>query len=139
LAYSALEYAYTRFKGRVILKLPLGLSPTQAMVLPLMAKDGLPEIALEIREALAARGLDADYDDAGTIGRRYARADEIGVPLSITVDYKTKEDHTVTVRDRDTWSQVRSDWRTLPEEVVQYMRGAKTFLDLGTPVEVTYE
>ena len=139
LVYSALEYAYTRSKDRVVLKLPMDLAPTQVMVFPLMAKDGLPEIASEIQLILRRQGLEADYDEAGTIGRRYARADEVGVPLSITVDYKTKEDHTVTIRDRDTWRQVRSDWRHLPEQAWRYLRGETEFGDLGTPVEVAYE
>jgi glycyl-tRNA synthetase len=139
LVYSALEYAYTRSKDRVVLKLPMDLAPTQVMVFPLMAKDGLPEIASEIQALLRTRGFEADCDEAGTIGRRYARADEVGVPLSITVDYMTKQDQTVTVRDRDTWRQVRSDWRQLPEQASRYLRGEIEFRDLGTPVEVAYE
>ena len=139
LVYSALEYAYTRSKDRVVLKLPMDLAPTQVMVFPLMAKDGLPEIATRVRETLAIQGLEVDYDESGTIGRRYARADEIGVPLSVTVDYKTKEDQTVTVRDRDTWRQVRSDWRQLPEKARQYLRHEREFSDLGAAVDVPYE
>jgi glycyl-tRNA synthetase len=88
---------------------------------------------------LVSRGLEADYDETGTIGRRYARADEIGVPLSVTVDYKTKEDRTVTTRDRDTWQQVRSDWRQLPEQAWRYLRGEIEFRGIGPPVQVAYE
>jgi len=139
LVYAALEYAYTRSKDRVVLKLPMELAPTQFMVFPLMAKDGLPEIAAQVQDALMARGLDADYDESGTIGRRYARADEIGVPLSLTVDYKTKQDQTVTIRDRDSWRQVRSDRRRVPENALRYLRGEIGFSELGTPVEVAYE
>ncbi len=139
LVYSALEYAYTRSEGRVILKLPMELAPTQLMVFPLMAKDGLTEIASDIQESLISNGFDADYDAAGTIGRRYARADEIGVPLTVTVDYKTREDQTVTIRDRDSWRQVRSDWRRVPEQARRYFRGEIGFRELGTPVEVAYE
>jgi len=139
LVYAALEYAYTRSKDRAVLKLPMELAPTQFMVFPLMAKDGLPEIAAQVQDALMARGLDADYDESGTIGRRYARADEIGVPLSLTVDYKTKQDQTVTIRDRDSWRQVRSDRRRVPENALRYLRGEIGFSELGTPVEVAYE
>jgi glycyl-tRNA synthetase len=139
LVYSALEYAYTRSQDRVVLRLPLDLVPTQLMVFPLMVKDGLPEIASEVRRGLMAVGLEVDYDEAGTIGRRYARADEIGVPLSVTVDYKTKQDQTVTIRDRDSWRQVRSDWRSIPEGASRYLRGELGFSELGTPVEVSYE
>ena len=139
LVYSTLEYAYTRSKDRVILKLPHDLAPTLVIVFPLMAKDGLPEIAMEVRTVLTGQGLEADYDETGTIGRRYARADEIGVPLSITVDYKTKEDKTVTVRDRDTWHQVRCNWTELPGLALRYLRGEIQFRDLGPPIEVAYE
>jgi glycyl-tRNA synthetase len=137
--YSTLEYAYSRVNDRVVLKLPLGLTPIQLMVFPLMAKDGLPEIALEIQSFLTGEGFDVDYDDAGTIGRRYARADEIGVPLTITVDYQTKTDETVTVRDRDTWKQVRNSWKRLPELAHSYFRSTSSFDSLGAPFKVDYE
>jgi glycyl-tRNA synthetase len=139
LVYAALEYAYTRSKDRVVLKLPMDLVPIQMMVFPLMPKDGLAEIASETQAMLRKSGLEVDYDEAGTIGRRYARADEVGVPLSITVDYMTKEDQTVTIRDRDTWKQVRSDLRRLPEQAWRYLRGEIEFSELGIQVEDTYE
>jgi glycyl-tRNA synthetase len=139
LVYSTLEYAYTRSNERVVLRLPKSLVPVQVMVFPLMAKDGLPEIASKIQTLLSETGLEVEYDESGTIGRRYARADEVGVPLSITVDYKTKENKTVTIRDRDTWKQVRGDWQKLPETVLQFFRGEIGFGELGKPVEATYE
>ena len=139
LVYSTLEYAYTRSKDRVVLRLPKSLVPTQVMVFPLMAKDGLPEIASKIQTVLSDSGLEVDYDESGTIGRRYARADEVGVPLSVTVDYKTKDDKTVTIRDRDTWKQVRGDWERLPESVLRFFRGEIGFEALGTSIETTYE
>jgi glycyl-tRNA synthetase len=139
LVYSALEHAYTRSKDRVVLRLPKNLAPTQVMVFPLMAKDGLPELANEIQTRLSESGLEVELDESGTIGRRYARADEVGVPLSVTVDYKSKEDKTVTIRDRDTWKQVRGDWKELPEAVLRFFRGETEFDALGTPVETDYE
>ena len=139
LVYAALEYAYTRRQDRVVLKLPVALVPTQLMVFPLMPKDGLQDIALLLKEALMAAGLDVDYDEGGTIGRRYARADEIGVPLSVTIDYRTKKDQTVTIRDRDSWHQVRSDLAKVPEVAARYLRGEIGFGELGTAVEVAYE
>lgn len=137
--YSTLEYAYTRVKDRVVLKLPIQLAPVQIMVFPLMAKDGLPEIATEIVCYLEENDFLVEYDDAGTIGRRYARADEIGVPIAITVDYETKNDGTVTLRDRDTWKQVRSSWKTISELCRRYFKGEIDFSALGPPVQVTYE
>jgi glycyl-tRNA synthetase len=139
IAYSVLEYAYTRNKDRIVLRLPRELAPTKAMVFPLMAKDGLPEIGSTIQRALLARGFETEYDEAGTIGRRYARADEIGVPLSITVDYQTKNDGTVTIRDRDTWEQVRRGWKELPDLIDRFLRGEVQFQQLGTAVQVTYD
>jgi glycyl-tRNA synthetase len=139
LVYSTLEYAYTRSNDRVVLRLPKSLVPVQVMVFPLMVKDGLPEIASQIQTLLSEAGLEVEYDESGTIGRRYARADEVGVPLSITVDYKTKENKTVTIRDRDTWKQVRGDWQELPETVLRFFRGEIGFGELGKPVEATYE
>ena len=137
--YSALEYAYNRVKDRVVLKLPYELVPLDMMILPLMAKDGLPEVAEEISFFLTREGFHVEYDDTGTIGRRYARADEIGVPISVTVDYQTKKDRTVTLRDRDSWQQVRSEWKVLPYKMTQFLVRKLKFSDLGTPVATAYE
>jgi glycyl-tRNA synthetase len=75
-------------------------------VLPLMKKDGLAEIAKEIRSELMDE-FATDYDQGGAIGRRYRRQDEVGTPYCVTVDYQTKEDGTVTLRDRDSMQQIR--------------------------------
>ncbi len=138
IVYSTLEYAYARVKDRVVLKLPVDLAPVQMMVFPLMGKDGLPEIASEIQEFLLGQGFEVEYDDGGTIGRRYARADEIGVPLSLTADYRTKQDSTVTVRDRDSWQQVRNGWKAIPALARQFLQGDLAFSKLGVPIKETY-
>jgi glycyl-tRNA synthetase len=75
-------------------------------VLPLLRKDGHPEKAREIYEALRKR-MSAEYDEGGHIGKRYRRQDEIGTPYAVTVDHQTLEDGTVTLRDRDTLTQDR--------------------------------
>jgi glycyl-tRNA synthetase len=134
IVYSTLEYAYTRTEGRVILRLPKLLAPMQITVFPLMPKDGLDEIALEVADFLTEHDFDVDYDESGTIGRRYARADEIGVPISVTVDYQTQKDGSVTLRDRDTWAQVRSNWKSIPEPAKMFLRDELRFDQLGTPV-----
>lgn len=139
IVYSTLEYAYSRVEDRVVLRIPVDLAPLQMTVFPLMAKDGLAEIGREIAEFLARQGFDVEYDDTGTIGKRYARADEIGVPISITVDYQTRKDQTVTLRDRDTWQQVRSEWKAIPELVRGFLKGGVVFSALGAPVKVAYE
>jgi glycyl-tRNA synthetase len=139
IVYSTLEYAYTRVKDRIVLRIPVNLAPLQMMVFPLMAKDGLPDIGRKIADFLATDGFDVEYDEAGTVGKRYARADEIGVPISITVDYQTTKDQTVTLRDRDTWQQVRKEWKAIPEVARGFLRGELAFSALGTPVKPTYE
>ncbi len=91
---------------RVVLKLPAVLAPTKATVLPLVKKDGLPEIAREIINDLKY-DFNVSYDEKDAIGRRYRRQDAVGTPFCITVDHQTKEDDTVTIRYRDTMAQER--------------------------------
>ncbi len=90
---------------RNVMHLHPALAPFKAAVLPLQ-KNKLGEKALEVHAKLARRFM-VDYDDAGQIGKRYRREDEIGTPLCITIDFDTLEDDTVTVRDRDTMAQIR--------------------------------
>ena len=92
---------------RTYLALEPSVAPTTVAVFPLMDRDGLGERARELAASLRATGLEVDYDDAGNIGRRYRRQDEIGTPFCVTVDYDTLEDDTVTVRDRDSTAQER--------------------------------
>ncbi len=107
LLFVALDHAYSEREGRVVLRLPPRIAPVKAAVFPLVRDDRLVEKARRIWWSLLDEGLYAVYDDDGSIGRRYARVDEIGVPVAVTVDYQTLEDGTVTLRDRDTWNQVR--------------------------------
>ena len=90
---------------RNVLRLHPALAPFKAAVLPLQ-KNKLGEKAKEVH-AMLSRHFMVDYDDAGQIGKRYRREDEIGTPLCITIDFDTLEDETVTVRDRDTMEQIR--------------------------------
>jgi glycyl-tRNA synthetase len=94
-------------KTRVVMKFHPRLAPFKAAVLPLVKKDGLPEIASEIVSDFFKNAVNASYDEQQSIGKRYARHDEIGTPYCITVDHQTKEDQTVTIRDRDTTNQER--------------------------------
>ena len=91
---------------RVVLRLDPRLAPVKVAVFPLLRKAGQPEKALEIRDLLKQHFAVA-YDQAGAIGRRYRRQDEIGTPFAITVDHQTMDDGTVTLRDRDSMQQVR--------------------------------
>ncbi|MEZ4754884.1 MAG: glycine--tRNA ligase [Bdellovibrionota bacterium] len=94
-------------KSRVLLKLHPKLAPYKAGVLPLVKKDGLPEVARKIVEEFFSEGINARYDEQQSIGKRYAKHDEVGTPYCITVDHQTLEDETVTIRDRDTTNQER--------------------------------
>ena len=91
---------------RVVLKLHHALAPYKAAVLPLSRNERLVPTAREVAASLRPRWL-IDYDDAGSIGRRYRRQDEIGTPYCVTVDFDSLDDHAVTVRDRDTMTQDR--------------------------------
>ena len=91
---------------RVVLRLKPSLAPMAAAVLPLMKKDGLPEKAKEIHAMLSNR-IVAYYDDTGAVGKRYRRADEIGTPVAVTIDYETLKTETVTIRHRDSMEQSR--------------------------------
>ena len=91
---------------RTVLKIPAILAPTKAAILPLVKKDGLPEIAEKIIEELQW-DYNVTYDEKDAVGRRYRRQDAAGTPFCITVDHQTKEDNTVTIRDRDSMEQER--------------------------------
>jgi len=91
---------------RTVLHFHPVLAPTTVAVLPLMKKDGLAELAQDIRIELKDDFV-TDYDQSGAIGRRYRRQDEIGTPFCVTIDYQTKNDNSVTVRDRDSMLQER--------------------------------
>ncbi len=91
---------------RTVLKLPAVLAPTKAAVLPLVKKDGLPEIARKIVEDLKWE-FNVAYDEKDAVGRRYRRQDAAGTPFCITVDHDTLADNTVTIRYRDTMEQKR--------------------------------
>jgi len=93
-------------RKRTVLRLHPRLAPVKVAVLPLISKAGMPEKAREIYEEVRSK-VPAEYDEGGSIGRRYRRQDEIGTPWGITVDGQTMEDGTVTLRDRDSLEQVR--------------------------------
>lgn len=110
--YSVLEHAYDydEKEGYTVLHIKPEVAPIKVAVFPLMEKDGLDDIARDIYEKLQLSGLNSLYDGAGTIGKRYARMDEVGTPFCITVDYESMEGDTkgtVTIRDRDSRDQKR--------------------------------
>ena len=122
--YAVLEHAYQKKDDYVTLRLKARVAPIKAGVFPLMSRDGLDGIAMGVYDQLAAAGIQAFYDDGGSIGRRYARMDEVGTPCCITVDYDTKENGTVTLRERDSSEQVRVRTEDVPSAVVKLLSGA---------------
>jgi len=92
--------------SRVVIKFPAKLAPMKLAVLPLMKKDGLPEIARKIMDDCKS-SFRCFYEEKDTIGKRYRRMDAIGTPFCVTVDHQTKEDNTVTIRYRDSMKQDR--------------------------------
>ena len=94
-------------KTRRVLKLHPRLAPYKVAVLPLVKRDGMPELAREIVQQFFNSGINAKYDEQHQVGKRYARHDEVGTPYCLTVDGQSLEDGTVTIRDRDTTEQER--------------------------------
>ena len=114
---SVLSSAYTEEKledgsDRVVLRIPAPLAPNKVAILPLMKKDGLPEKAEAIMNDLKF-DFRCYYEDKDTIGKRYRRMDAIGTPFCVTIDHRTLQDDTVTIRYRDTMKQDRIDIEAL--------------------------
>ena len=106
--------------SRVVLRLPAKLAPVKLAILPLVKKDGLPEIARKIMDECKPH-FRCFYEEKDTIGKRYRRMDAIGTPFCVTVDHQTKEDNTVTIRYRDTMQQERVAVSQLKEIVLQQL------------------
>jgi glycyl-tRNA synthetase len=103
---------------RIVLRLDARLAPIKVGVFPLLRKQGQPEKATAVRDMLK-RHFTVAYDQAGSIGRRYRRQDEVGTPFGITIDHQTMDDDTVTLRDRDSTSQVRLKIDALVDALTQ--------------------
>ena len=105
---------------RTVLRLPSVLAPTKAAILPLVKKDGLPEISRKIVEELKW-DFNVAYDEKDAVGRRYRRQDALGTPFCITVDHQTAEDETVTIRHRDSMQQDRVKISELRDIIANYV------------------
>lgn len=138
LLYSVLAHAYREDtidgETRSYLALPPGIAPTFVGVFPLMARDGLGERARAIAADLRDAGYPVAFDDAGSIGRRYRRQDEIGTPYCVTVDYDSLEDDTVTLRHRDTADQRRVAIDDLPAVLEGLREATVGFGEIGAAV-----
>ncbi len=138
LTYTILAHNYREDvvdgEKRDYLALPSAMAPTFVGVFPLMDRDGLGDRAADVADRLRTRGFAVAYDDAGSIGRRYRRQDEIGTPYCVTVDYDTLERDTVTVRDRDTATQRRLPTADLPDILEGLRADELSFDTIGDPV-----
>jgi glycyl-tRNA synthetase len=107
--------------SRVVLKIPNKLAPVKLAILPLLKKDGLPEIARELMTS-CKESFHCFYEEKDAIGKRYRRMDAIGTPFCVTIDHQTKEDNTVTIRYRDDMRQERialSELKNLVEKLIK--------------------
>ena len=120
LAHSYTEEALENGETRIVMKIPAPLAPIKVAVMPLVTKDGLPEIAQKVVDELKY-DFSYQYDEKDSIGKRYRRQDAIGTPFCVTVDHDSLNDGCVTVRERDTMKQERvkiEDLRAMIEKKV---------------------
>jgi glycyl-tRNA synthetase len=125
LFYSVLESCYrekSEEKQWEWFAFPPSVAPYTVAVFPLMKKDGLPDIALKIVEQLREQGIDCYYSKTGSIGKRYAKADEIGIPYCLTIDYQSKEQEDVTLRFRDDGGQQRIKISHLSSKILECIK-----------------
>lgn len=111
-----------RQDSRVVLKFPAKLAPIKLAVLPLVKKDGLPDIARELMNDCKG-SFRCFYEEKDTIGKRYRRMDALGTPFCVTIDHQTKEDGTVTIRHRDTMQQERVHMNEVKAMVLKAIAG----------------
>lgn len=130
ITYSVLLHSFTQEDDRNIFHLPADIAPVGVNVFPLVNKDELVEISGNIMNNLRSEGIIAEVDTSGTIGRRYARSDEIGTPFAVTVDHQSLEDDTVTIRERDSQEQVRVLISEVPGKVSDLIGKKITFSDI---------
>ncbi len=130
ITYSVLLHSFTQEDDRNIFHFPADIAPVGVNVFPLVNKDELVEISGNIRNNLRGEGIIAEVDTSGTIGRRYARSDEIGTPFAVTVDHQSLEDNTVTIRERDSQEQVRVLISEVPGKVNDLIEKKINFSDI---------
>ena len=124
--YCILEHSFVKEEGRDLLKIKRSLASIQVGVFPLINKEGLPSKAREVYNVLKNE-FDVIYDDSGSIGRRYRRLDEIGVPLVVTIDHDTLKDNLVTLRDRDSMKQIKIKIEDILGRIRSYYLGEDLF------------
>ncbi len=134
--YALMDLFYDKKKegeGKTMFRVPYHMSPMDVSIFPLMKKPELVKLAREIRDDLEKDYI-VDYDESGSIGRRYLRSATVGTPYAITVDFESLEDKSVTVRDRDSEEQVRVKIKDLGK-VIRSVIGGKSLLKFGKIVK----
>ena len=121
--WTFLDVFYQRGE-RDLLRLPRRIAPIEVGVFPLLSKDDLPGMAMEVYHSIKD-DFACFYDESGSIGKRYARMDEIGTPFCMTIDHDSLKQKDVTVRDRDTTQQKRVNVSELPGMLTELLRKGK--------------
>jgi len=134
--YCLLEHCF-RSRGienqeeRCFLAIPAAIAPVKCSILPLSSQKSFDPLVSAIKTAMTQSGISCKTDSSSaTIGKRYARTDEIGIPYGITVDFQSLEDHTVTMRERDTMEQVRLPVEDIPDVVCKLVRQNLSWKDI---------
>lgn len=128
--YATMIHNFVEDDERTYFDFPADIAPIPVAVFPLLNKKELINLAIKIKKDLQKEGLIVNYDESGTIGRRYARADEIGIPFAITVDHQSIEDGTVTIRNRSDKKQVRIAINKIPDTIKKLIKGDIKFHEL---------
>ncbi|MBS3168308.1 glycine--tRNA ligase [Candidatus Woesearchaeota archaeon] len=129
--YTVLECSLKNGKEGDYLALNPIIAPYQVAIFPLVKKDQLPELAKKIDKDLKNKWTETFYDEAASVGRRYARADEIGIPYAVTIDHQSLRDNTVTLRYRDTGKQIRIKIEDIHPTLISLIWCQKELSDFG--------
>lgn len=134
--YSLLEHAYWTRDGdenRAVLSLPAAVAPTKVLVVPLSHHEAFKQLIREVMQLLRRRNIAAQIDDSSaSIGKRYARNDEVGIPFGITIDFQSVRDQTVTIRERDSTQQIRVPVTVVAGLIEDLVAGHATWTTLTT-------
>ena len=131
--WALLDIFYKEEKERTLFSFPSVVAPIEVAVFPLVSKEGLPELAQKVYKTLSG-SFKAFYDESASVGRRYRRQDEVGTCYCVTVDFDSKKDKTVTIRDRDSMEQVRVKISGLRKVLQKLADSEVAFKDSGKKV-----
>ncbi len=133
--FAILDNCLKEGKEGLYLSLPAFIAPYHCAILPLVNKEGMPELAKDVEKMLKESWFDVFYDSGGSVGRRYARADEIGIPFCLTIDGDSLKQRDVTIRDRDNQRQIRVKIEELKEILRKLIDSEIDFEKAGKIVE----